>query len=285
MSPTMRFCEAARVSKPENIRLDHEESADAAERQSPSSRVVHAAILREGEEELKRPASALVWSAFAAGLSLGFSLIAQAVLRAHLPDAPWRILVVAFGYSIGFLIVILGRQQLFTENTLTPILPWLDRGSKVTLRQVGRLWALVLLGNMAGVLAFALGFEHTSILGGEVKEAAHEIGREALAPGFFLVGLRGVVAGWLIALLVWLLPAAETAHVWIILALTWMIGVGHFGHVIVGSIEVFVLASSGGASWGEALGQFTLPALLGNVVGGVTLVAFLNHAQVKSGGG
>ncbi len=265
--------------------LDREESKDASERRSPSSRIVHEAVAREGEEEVERSASALVWSALSAGLSLGFSLVAQALLRTHLTDAAWRPLVVAFGYSIGFLIVILGRQQLFTENTLTPILPWFDRESKVTFGKVMRLWVLVLVGNLIGAVLFAFAMEHTPVLPGDVKEAAHQIGRDSLAPGFWVVAVRGVAAGWLVALIVWLLPAAEDAHVWVIVVITWLIGVGNFSHVIAGSVDVFLLASSGEVSWGEALGGFTLPSLLGNIVGGVALVGFLGHAQVKSGGG
>jgi formate/nitrite transporter FocA (FNT family) len=270
---------------PESAPLDKDEVDEAAERETPSSRVVHAAIVREGEDEVERSASALAWSAIAAGLSLGFSLAGQALLRAYMPASPWRILVTPFGYSIGFLIVILGRQQLFTENTLTPILPLLDRRSEVTLGQVARLWAIVLIGNMVGAAAFAGAFQHTQIFSGEVKAAAHAIARDALAPGFWTVCLRGVMAGWLIALIVWLLPAAETAHVWIIVIITWLIGAANFSHVIAGSIDVFVLASSGEVGWGRALMGFTAPALIGNIAGGVLMVAALNHAQVKSGGG
>ena len=262
---------------------EHEEVAEAEERQSPSSRVVHQAILAEGVEELERPSSALFWSALAAGLSMGFSLVAQATLRTHLPAAEWQPLVTKLGYSVGFLIVILGRQQLFTENTLTPILPLLDRKPGATVLKVLRLWGLVLVGNLLGALAIALALQHTSLLTGEVKAAVADIGREGMEPGFMVTLLRGILAGWLIALIVWLLPAAETAHVWVILVITWLIGVGHFSHVIAGSIDVFALASSGGVTWRQALGQFTLPSLIGNILGGVMLVACLNHAQAKSG--
>lgn len=264
-------------------RIEDPAADEAAERRSPSSRVVHEAILAEGVEELGRPSSALFWSAIAAGLSMGFSLVGQATLRAHLPTAEWQPLVVKLGYSIGFLIVILGRQQLFTENTLTPILPLLDRNANVTIVHVLRLWAVVLVGNLLGAVVFAFAIQHTDLLSPEVKDAVSEIGREALAPGFGVVLLRGVLAGWLIALIVWLLPAAQTAHVWVILVITWLIGVGHFSHVIAGSIDVFALASAGKTSWTDAVLGFTVPSLLGNVAGGVTLVACLNHAQVKSG--
>src|SRR3954465_13897219 len=100
---------------------------EAHERSSPSGTVVYKAILKEGESELERSSSALFWSGLAAGLSMGFSLVAEGLLRAHLPAEEWRPLGAKFGYSIGFLIVILGRQQLFTENTLTPVLPLLQK--------------------------------------------------------------------------------------------------------------------------------------------------------------
>ncbi|HVW22790.1 MAG TPA: formate/nitrite transporter family protein [Opitutaceae bacterium] len=260
-----------------------EQAAQAAERQSPSSRIVHQAIVQEGTEELRRPAAALFWSAVAAGLSMGFSLVAQSELRARLSDQPWRPLVDSLGYSVGFLVVILGRQQLFTENTLTPILPLIDRDEPIRILEVARLWLAVLVGNLVGVVAIAWVLGRSDLLSPEVRRAAAELGREALAPGFGVVLLRGIMAGWLIALIVWLLPAAETAHVWIIIIITWLIGVGHFSHVIAGSVDVSVLAWSGEVGWLRALGSFTAPALIGNIIGGVTLVAFLNHAQVKTG--
>src|SRR4051812_21595731 len=101
---------------------DEEEIAD---RTAPPGQIIYHAIHREGEHELKRDSGALAWSGLAAGLSMGFSIVTQALLRAHLPDAPWTILISRLGYTVGFLMVILGRQQLFTENTLTPILPLL----------------------------------------------------------------------------------------------------------------------------------------------------------------
>ena len=108
--------------------------------------IVARAVAMEGEEELGRPTSALAWSGLAAGLSMGFSLVAEGLLRSRLPDAPWRPLVAKFGYSVGFLIVVLGRQQLFTENTLTPVLPLLQaQGPRHGCSNLLRLWAIVLV--------------------------------------------------------------------------------------------------------------------------------------------
>jgi formate-nitrite transporter family protein len=258
--------------------------AEAEERKSPGSHVVHQAIVAEGVEELERSSSALAWSGLAGGLAMGLSLIAEAILQAHLPDAAWRPLVSKLGYSVGFLVVILGRQQLFTENTLTPILPLLERSTPVaSLTNVARLWVTVLLANLIGALAIGIVIARTELLAPEVRAAVQEIARHAVEPGPGTILLRAIVAGWLIALLVWLLPAAETARIWVILIVTWLIGAGGFSHVIAGASEVFALVSAGGLAWTEALTHFLGPALLGNVVGGVGLVACLNHAQVTSG--
>lgn len=94
------------------------EQKQVEQRIAIGAHVVYETIRREGEDELHRPGAALAWSALAAGLCMGFSFIAEALLMSHLPDAPWRPLISRLGYCVGFLIVILGRQQLFTENTL-----------------------------------------------------------------------------------------------------------------------------------------------------------------------
>src|SRR5689334_19491281 len=185
------------------------EHQDAEQRSSPSGAVVYHAICKEGEDELHRSTSALAWSGLAAGLSMGFSMVAQGLLRAHLPDTLWRPLVASLGYSVGFLIVILGRQQLFTENTLTVILPLLQKRDGRTMRNVARLWTTVLLANLVGALAFAFVVARTNAFEPAVEDAFVRIAEEGLRAGFATTLLRGIFAGWLIALMVWLLPFAE----------------------------------------------------------------------------
>src|SRR3954452_15645381 len=140
----------------DDSKQQQQEEQEIQERSSPSGKIVYRAILKEGEEELDRSSSALFWSGLAAGLAMGFSMIAEGLLVAYLPDAPWRPRGAKFGYSAGFLIVGLGRQQLFTENTLTPILPLLQRKDIATLLNVSRLWLLVLVANLLGAAAIAL---------------------------------------------------------------------------------------------------------------------------------
>jgi len=246
----------------------------------PSAALIHETIRAEGESELERTVWALFLSGLAAGLSMGFSLIAEGLLHARLPDAPWRDLVSEFGYTVGFLIVVLGRQQLFTENTLTPVLPLLYHRDLPTLVRVLRLWAVVLLANIVATWLIAAAIAHTSVFDGDAKATFTEISRHSLGAPFWDTVLKAVFAGWLIALMVWLLPAAETARPFIIVIVTYVVGLGGFAHIIAGSVDVLYLVEIGQATWTDFLIRFFTPTLLGNVVGGVTLVSVLNYGQV-----
>ncbi len=259
------------------------EEDEIEERTAPAGEVVYEAIHSEGEHELKRGGQALAWSGLAAGLSMGFSMICEALLRAHLPPADWQVLVSKFGYSVGFLIVILGRQQLFTKNTLTVILPLLRGKSAALFRNVARLWTIVLLANLAGVFLAAWLLGTTSIIDPEVHATLVTLGREAMQHSFGGTLLRAILAGWFIALMVWLLPFAETGRVAVIIILAYFIGLGHLPHIVAGSGKVFFLVFTGGVSFWQAIGAFVLPTLIGNVIGGVSLVAALAHAEFTAG--
>ncbi|MGI8555968.1 MAG: formate/nitrite transporter family protein [Pyrinomonadaceae bacterium] len=262
--------------KPE---LTSEEEKQVKERGTPRAAVVYETIREEGEFELSRTTSALIWSALAAGLSMGFSLVAEGLLRSHLPDASWRPLVSKLGYSAGFLIVILGRQQLFTENTLTVILPLLLRKDAKTFFNVSRIWAVVFAANLVGAFIFAYVISHTNIFDAELRQTFGDIGREAASGDFLSIFLRAIFAGWLIALMVWLLPTAETARIWVIIIMTYLVALGGYAHIIAGSVEVFYAVLTGAVGWSAYFG-WMLPTLLGNITGGVALVAVLGHAQV-----
>jgi formate/nitrite transporter FocA (FNT family) len=246
--------------------------------------VVHQAILKEGCEELGRPTSALFWSALAAGLSMGLSMAAEGVLRSHLPDAPWRPLIGKLGYPVGFLVVVLGRQQLYTENTLTAVLPLMVEKRFRTLRNMLRLWGVVALGNLTGAFLFACFVMWTNAFDEGIRHEFARLGDEALAVAFGDVVVRGILAGWMIALIVWLLPFAEAARFFVIGAITYVVGLGELSHVIAGAAEVFASAAAAQKSWWDAFAGFVLPSFIGNTIGGVTLVAALNHAQVVAGG-
>lgn len=245
--------------------------------------VIHEVIRRRGEEELARSNAALAWSGLAAGMSMGFSLICEGLFRAHLPSAEWAPLIAKIGYSVGFILVILGRQQLFTENTLTPIIPVLASRKLSTALQTLRLWAVVLASNLIGALCVAWVLGHTDVFEHSVREAFSEIGRHAIENHFSTTLLRGIFAGWLIAFVVWLMPATPSNRFWVILLLTWLVGLGDLSHIIAGSVETLYVVTTGSATWGDYFVNFMIPALIGNTIGGVSLVALINHAQLVAG--
>jgi formate/nitrite transporter FocA (FNT family) len=202
-----------------------------------------------------------------------------------LPDAAWRPLAVSFGYTLGFMIVVLGRQQLFTENTITAILPLLDGKDKLRkLAQVLRLWSVVLIANIAGAGCFAFAAAHSTIFSSDVQATFVTIGHEAAAPGFGSILVRGIASGWLIALMVWMLPGADTNRPFIVLLITYFVGLGSFSHIIAGSVETLYLVAIGQLSWASYAVSFLLPVFIGNVIGGSSLVALLNYGQIVAEG-
>lgn len=248
----------------------------------PSAALIHETIRAEGEQELERHWWAMLMSGLAAGLSIGLSLVVQGEFHAAISDEATRRLVAPLGYTVGFLVVVLGRQQLFTENTLTPILPLLHHRDLGTLAKVLKLWGLVLASNIAGTWAVASVLAHTSIFDAKVVDAFVDISRHTVEASFSATFVRAVFAGWLIALMMWLLPAAKGSRAHIIVVMTYVVALGEFSHIIAGSVECAFLVQSGRASLAQYASDFFLPAVLGNIVGGTTLVALLNYGQVAA---
>jgi formate/nitrite transporter FocA (FNT family) len=265
-----------------DVSLSGAERQQVQERARPRAAVLYETIRTEGELELHRPASALAWSGLAAGLSMGFSLVATGLIRAGLPDMPWRPLVSSLGYAVGFLIVIKARQQLFTENTLTAVLPFLQRHNLHGFWLLVRLWSIVLATNLVGVLLFALLAGHTDAFSSEAKREFTAFGLEALEGGFGSHFVRAIVSGWLIALVVWMLPGAGATSGAIIVVLTYLIGLGRLSHVVAGSVDVLYVVTTGAAAWADFVLRFFVPVLLGNIAGGGALVAALSHAQISA---
>jgi formate/nitrite transporter FocA (FNT family) len=252
------------------------------ERTPPSSEIIHGAIYAEGMTELEKPTPALAWSGLGAGLAMGFSFLVTALLHSHLPhDAKWAPLVYALGYPIGFLIVILGQQQLFTENTLTVTMPLF--GGKRVLGGVMRVWGVVLAANVVGAILFALAVAKLDVVDAETYKSLIKVAEEAHALTFAKAVVKGIFAGWLIALVVWLLPYAQTAHVAVIVILTWIIGAAHFPHIVAGTVDGMFLVITGHHSLGKFVSEFFVPTLIGNIIGGTILVAAINYLQAKAG--
>jgi formate/nitrite transporter FocA (FNT family) len=251
-------------------------------RKSPPARVVHEVIRQQGIDELERPGASLFWSGVAAGVTIWLSLIAQAALMVRLPDTPIKPVIAALGYSVGFVVVILGRLQLFTESTIVAVLPLAARPSWPNLGRTLRLWAIVFGANMLGTLVVAIllpkiGLVSDAQVGAMLEIAGH---LQELTPGSAFA--RGIPAGFILATVAWLLPNARGQEIWIVTLLTYIVSLAGFSHVIAGSAEAWLLLTTGHASLGFVLFGFILPALAGNIIGGTGLFAVLAHAQVRS---
>lgn len=243
---------------------------------------VHEIIRREGEKEMRRDGLALLWSAFAAGLTLSTSFIAKGLLQAALPAGAAFSLVIAMGYSIGFILVVTARQQLFTENTITPILPLMTKPSFFRLRLVLRLWGIVLAGNLAGGALAAFIFVRLPVFSPEVLTQFSAIGRHMMRNTPWEMFTKGILSGWLIATMVWVLAGINYAKILMIFLITYLISAGGFTHIIVGSVEAFFLLFKGESDVASAVFRFGIPTLLGNIVGGTCIFALISHAQIRS---
>ncbi len=242
---------------------------------------LHQAVREEGEDELDRPISSLFFSGLAAGMAIASSLIAEGALHAALPDTPWRSIVVSLGYPIGFLVVILGRMQLFTESTITAMLPLVTKPSGWALRRTLRLWGVVLGTNLIGT-ALAGGMIAAGLLGGsELRSAMIEVSMGITELSAAATFVNAIPAGFMIAILAWSLPNAREQSFLVIFAITYVVAIGAFSHSIVGSVEAWLLLFSGEVGLGKVLGGLMLPAILGNLLGGAGLFALLAHAQVR----
>ncbi len=261
--------------------LSPEEADAVAQRKSGNAKVVHEVIRLQGDEELDRPALSLLSSGFAAGVSICASLLAEAFLRQSLPDAAWTRPVVALGYTVGFVIAIMGNLQLFTENTITVVLPVATHPSRVNFARLARLWSLAIVANLAGTLATAAMLVHGGLIDADQLAAAVTVATPLLDHGAGATLLRGIPAGFFIASIAWILPNARGSEFWVIFLITFVVGVGGFSHVVAGSAEAWLLWLTGHASLGWAMGGFILPALVGNILGGTGLFTVLAHGQVR----
>jgi formate/nitrite transporter FocA (FNT family) len=258
------------------------EVKDVEELATPRTPVIYEVVRRLGEEEMARPFTSLWWSGVAAGLSISFSLLAQAILRTHLPDASWQPLLTSFGYCVGFIMAVLSRQQLFTESTITAVLPVVAKFTWKNIGRMARLWAIVLAANLAGTLFAALFCTYTPVLPAQLYDGMVTVSRDLLAFSWSEMLFRAVAAGFLMAAMVWLMPGAERAQFHVITLTTWLIAVGGFTHIVAGSMEGYLLILAGDWAWWQMVSQFMAPVLIGNIIGGTALFTLIAYAQVMN---
>ena len=259
------------------------EEIEVDEEQLPSrAMAIHEHIRQDGEKEMERDAMALLWSAIAAGLSMGASLLVKGIFHVKLDGIPGSYVLESFGYTIGFIIVIMARQQLFTENTVTAVLPVMQNPTRKNGGLLLRLWSLVLLGNLIGTAIAAWAFEYMPIFDEATRDAFVEIGMEVMKNTPAEMFANAIISGWLVATMVWMFPAAGSAKIVVIILMTWVIALADTTHIVVGAVEIFYLVFNGTIPWTDFLWPFAIPTLAGNICGGTFIFALLSHAQIRN---
>ena len=262
--------------------ISEAERHDVEELSAPPARIIYEVVRRQGDEELDRPLGSIFWSGIAGGVTIMVSVIAQGALRHKLPaDLPMRDVIAELGYSVGFLMVILGRMQLFTEQTIVTVLPVTAEPSWRKLGVTARLWGIVLAANLLGTLGAAAIIVFVHLVSPEIQRSMLEVSSSLLRETPLELLLYGVPAGFLMASIAWIRAGIEGEQFWIVFLLTYTIALGDFAHVVAGSAEAFLMLWAGQVGLGQAVGGIILPALVGNVIGGTGLFAVLAHAQVS----
>ena len=269
----------SRISQPDLADKTEEESVERATKLAP--KLIYEVIRRDGDEELERTTRALIWSGVAAGMMISFSVVGEAILRTYLPDTPSRYLIENLGYSLGFLIVILGRMQLFTENTITTVLPVMHDPCATMVMRMLRLWGIVLAANVVGAFAIATLYAFTPALPAEIAPALIALSEHATGFAPTEAFFRAIPAGILVASIVWMLPQAESGAFLLIATFTWLIAAGDFTHIVAGSVEMAYLMVQGQLRFTDAMSRFFLPVLAGNVIGGTAVFTLMAYGQVK----
>lgn len=263
----------------QDVALSHTEEKDVQNNQSLNSVSLYAIVHREGLEELQRPMMSLWWSGVAAGIGISLSILAEGILHHLFSGSPYQFVIENLGYTVGFVLVIVGRLQLFTENTLSVILPLLSKPSFNMGVCIARLWAIVFAANMVGTFLAAF-FSYTlQAVPSELVEGMTAISEHyaALSPSDAFS--YGITSGFIIAAIVWMKPSVKHSQILMIVIFTYLIAIGNFTHVIAGSTELFLLALQGQISIAEAAALIGA-TLMGNIVGGTGLFALLAYGQV-----
>ena len=266
----------------ENEEKQHHDDIELDEDKLPSAAMAtHELIRQAGEKELERDVWALLWSAIAAGLSMSASLLAKGIFHAELGHFSGSLLIESIGYTFGFIIVIMAHQQLFTENTITPVLSFMQKPTANNLILLLRLWVVVLVGNLIGTAIAAWAFGYMPVFDPAISQAFHDIGMKVMENTPMQMFAKAIISGWIVATMVWMLPSAGNAKLFVILLMTWLIAVADTTHIVVGTLEILYLVFTGAIPWQEFVWPFAIPTLLGNICGGTFIFALLSHAQIR----
>jgi formate-nitrite transporter family protein len=260
--------------------VTHSEAPALETRRFTADEILQGTI-ENARSELSRSLTKLGFSGVAGGITMGLTALGISAMHAFLGEGGWRDLVAYLAYPLGFIAVIIGRAQLFTENTLYPVVLVLDE-RKHLIRML-RLWGSVFVANVAGAWIFAALVAKSSALHPDMLSATVKMGSNAASGNAAHFFWSGVIGGWLIALVAWSVTASHwtIGQLAMIYLLTFIVGAGRFAHCIAGSCEILSAVVHGAISTYTYF-HWLLPATLGNICGGTIIVSLLNYGQVRA---
>lgn len=249
-------------------------------RRLTAAEILQAAI-ENARDELRRSAQKLAFSGVAGGLTMGLTGLGVAAIRALAGPGAGQQIAPYLLYPIGFVAVIIGRAQLFTENTLYPVVLVLDE-RRYLLRTL-RLWGVVFASNILGAILFAMLAVKSPALRPDILSQLIQLGQDGASGSVAYFFWSGVIGGWLIALVAWTVTASHwtIGQLAIVYLLTFVVGIGHFAHCIAGSGEILSAVMAGSVPVTGYL-RWLAPATGGNICGGILIVSLLNYGQVKN---
>ncbi len=257
------------------------EQREGEESSRPHALDIYERVCEDTEEELDRPEGSIVFSGLFAGFTIGLAPLAVALVTIALtPEVKSTTFIASLLYPIGYVAVIVGRSQFFTENTLYPVMLSLRRTEFIT--RTARLWAIVYSTNLAGAFLFAMLAVLTGALAEPVQTQLVSNGVDYTSGSFTDTFWSAVVTGFLLALVAWLVEAVDTVtgRIAVIWVLTFLVSLGTFDHCIATTVTGFSALLDGELPFGELLGWLGTTTL-GNVLGGVLIVASINYGQVR----
>jgi formate/nitrite transporter FocA (FNT family) len=270
------------AATPESGGTDGGEGFQQKDLERPSAEEIYEQVARNAKTELKRSSFSLAVSGFTGGTFMGLSALGVGIILATLGTSGGAFVISRMFYPLGFIVVIIGRSQLFTENTLYPVA--LVLAEKKEFWNTLRLWAIVLPSNVLGAFAFASLVSLTPALPLDIVHAIAGLGLTAATMPASAVFWSGVMGGWMIATAAWLVSGSDsvTGSVMVIWIVTFVLGLGNFAHCIATSGEVLVAVLTHQLPW-MAYPHWFGPAVAGNMCGGVLMVTLLEYGQTIYG--
>ncbi|ELZ84789.1 formate/nitrite transporter [Haloferax elongans ATCC BAA-1513] len=238
-------------------------------------------VVATADEEVSSGIQKLYLSGIAAGLAITLTFFVYATGKAAFPNDVTGLLAPLL-YPLGFVYIIMGRYQLYTENTLTPVTLVLTRVASVP--SLFRVWLSVLAGNLTGALIGTFVLANAGVFSPEAAAAAVDIGTKGIETPWWSLVFKAIFAGWLVAGLVWLEHAVRDSisRVVLIYLVIYTIPATGLYHIVVSSADVFYLVFTGNIALATGLWEFAVPVLLGNTIGGVFLVTLINYGQTEN---